>query len=329
MIVCARRASAILFNLLRSSEDGRPFLLPANVCPMVPITFRKARRAFRLMDINPFDLGLDRVACLDLLRQAPEGFAGVIYVRPYGAIWDCSTFFRAIHAIRQDLIIIDDRCLCRPDPDGETIEPEADVTLYSTGHAKPVDLGMGGFAHLADGVPYRAGMLRFDAGALATITRRYKIAIARRWPFTGGEEDWLDGNLPAISWGEYRERMLEESRRVESHRCRLNAIYAEGLPRSLQLSSRFRQWRFQIFAPQPRRLLRRLRVAGLFASRHYAALGRGVFADEYFPQSEMIHRAIVNVFNDRYYDEGRAIATAQIVQEHAAACDPKIFPRAV
>jgi hypothetical protein len=320
MIVRARRAATVLFNLLRSKPDERPFLLPANVCPIVPITFRKARRAFRLVDIDPLDLGLDRAACLDLLRQNPEGFAGVLYVRPYGALWDCSTFFRAIHAIQHDLLVIDDRCLCRPDLDGETIDPEADVTLYSTGHAKPVDLGMGGFAHLVSGVPYRAGMLRFDAGALATITRRYKIAIARRWPFVGGAEDWLDGSSPTISWGEYRERMLEEDRRVESHRCRLNAIYAEGLPRSLQLPSRFQQWRFQIRVPQPRRLLRHLRAAGLFASRHYAALAGGIFAEGCFPQAEALHRAIVNLFNDRYYDEARAVATARIVREHVAAC---------
>jgi hypothetical protein len=286
----------------------------------VPITFRKARRAFRLMDIDPLDLGLDRAACLDLLRQNPEDFAGVLYVRPYGALCDCSAFFNAIHAVRPNLLVIDDRCLCRPDPEGEGIDPEADVTLYSTGYGKPVDLGMGGFAHLANGVPYKAEMLRFDAGDLATLTRRYKIAIARQWPFVGGAEDWLDGGLPAIAWVEYRERMLEEDRRVEFHRRRLNAIYTEGLPQSLQLPSRFQQWRFQIRAPQPQRLLRRLRAAGLFASRHYAALGGGIFADERFPQAEALHRAVVNLFNDRYYNEAQAVATARIVREHVAAC---------
>ena len=320
MIVYARRASTILFNLLLSNEGDRPFLLPANICPIVPITFRKARRTFHLMDIDSLDLGLDRTACLDLLRQNPEDFAGVLYVRPYGALGDCSTFFHAIHAIRNDLLVIDDRCLCRPDPDGEGIDPAADVTLYSTGYGKPVDIGTGGFAHLVGGVPYRPQQLRFDASALQTITRRYKIALARRWPFVGPEEDWLDGDSPALAWAEYRERALEEDRRIESHRCRLNAIYAEELPRSLQLPSRFQQWRFQIRAPQSRRLLRRLRVAGLFASQHYAALGGGIFTDGRFPRAEALHRVIVNLFNDRYYDESQAIATARIVREHVAAC---------
>ena len=59
MIVFETRASAILYNLLLSLEDPRPFLLPANVCPIVPLTFRKAGRPFCFVDIGGPDLSLD------------------------------------------------------------------------------------------------------------------------------------------------------------------------------------------------------------------------------------------------------------------------------
>ena len=51
MIAFEARASTVLYNLLRSRRDRRPFLLPANVCPIVPLTFRRAGHAFRLVDI--------------------------------------------------------------------------------------------------------------------------------------------------------------------------------------------------------------------------------------------------------------------------------------
>src|SRR5690349_10239983 len=46
VIAFEARACSVLYNLLRSSGDHRPFLLPANVCPVVPLTFRKAGRPF-------------------------------------------------------------------------------------------------------------------------------------------------------------------------------------------------------------------------------------------------------------------------------------------
>jgi len=51
-IVQAPRASAILYHVLASREQKKPWLLPANICPIVPITFLKARVPFELVDIS-------------------------------------------------------------------------------------------------------------------------------------------------------------------------------------------------------------------------------------------------------------------------------------
>lgn len=261
---------------------------------------------------------MERSACLETVRRAPAAFAGVLYVRPYGALADRSDFFRALRTLRSDLLIVDDRCLCRPDPTGACGDPAADVTLYSTGYGKPVDLGTDGFAHLADGVAYEIETLRFDPSALDTLTRRYKIALARRWPFSGSDGAWLDLNPPAVPWDRYRRRLEEADRRVHAHRRRLNAIYAEHLPASIQWPAAFQQWRFQISVPEPAGLLRRLRAAGLFASRHYPPLGGGIFAEGSFPQAEALHRTVVNLFNDRYFTEAQAWQTVHQVRAHLA-----------
>ena len=94
-VVHARRASAILFNLLRSLPKPGRILLPANICPIVPLTCRKAEREIELVDIDPETLALDTEDCLRRLEQAPSRYAGVVFVHPYGAARSVEGFFTA------------------------------------------------------------------------------------------------------------------------------------------------------------------------------------------------------------------------------------------
>jgi hypothetical protein len=287
------RAAAILYNLLLSRGDRRPFLLPANVCPIVPATFREAGQPFHLVDIADPGLSLDEDRCLELVRSGPEGFAGVLFVRTYGnEETDPAPFFQALKEVRPDLLTIDDKCLCRPDLEGGGVSPAADVTLYSTGGRKHVDLGLGGFAHLAEGVPYR----RHAAGE---------------------EGDWLDLSGPILPREEYRQRVRAALAEADGHKSRVNAVYEEALPTEVCLAPAFQGWRFNLLVPEPDRLIERLFAAGLFASRHYAPLG-GVSGRGGFPGAERLHAQVVNLFNDRHFDEERARRAAEAVLRHLA-----------
>lgn len=317
MIAYEARAAAVLHNLLRSLPDDRPFLLPANVCTTVPLTLLAARRRFECVDIGGPDLAMDPERCLDRLEKEREGFAGVLYVRTYGAAGDAEPFFAAAKGLRPDLLLIDDRCLCPPDLDGAVLSRQADVTLFSTGRAKHVDLGFGGFAHLKEHVPYRRFAGRYDEDAEARVERRAKEDLARRRPFAGGGEDWLDLSAPALPWEEYRLRALAALAEADEHKGRLNAIYRSTLPPEIQLPARFHGWRFQVLAGEPDRLVERLFAEGLFASRHYASLG-GVFCSGSFPAAEALHARVVNLFNDRYFDEEKACRAAAIAARHVA-----------
>jgi len=265
--VFAPRACAILRDLLR--EEERPFLIPANICSVVPDTFREAGRAFELFDIEEATLEIDPEACLDRMKRQPVG--GVLFVRPYGRDRNADPFFQALKEMQPDLLLIDDKCLCRPDCEGLGISPWADATLFSTGYAKHVDLGYGGFAHLKEG-----------------------------------------GQLPEPSWQEHRRRIEEELLRADEHKHRLNAIYSEILHPEIQLEPGFQSWRFNIRVPEPDRLVESIFAAGLFASRHYPSLEEG------FPVAERVHGEVVNLFNDRYFDEERAERTARLVLRHLA-----------
>ena len=273
MIPFESRACGVLYNLLRSLAGPGPFLLPANVCPVVPLTLRAARRRFHLVDIAPDDLALRRDACLDLVARGSAGVAGVLFVQPYGAEVEVEPFFRELKRLRPELLVIDDRGLGPPDWDGHGVTGSADVTLFSTGSRKQVDLGVGGFAHVKAHVayrrherPFRPEALERDHAALqgggrpARALRRGRGGVAR--PAAGAAV--LGGIPPARPPG-------GADRRAPAARERhLFAAAAAGGPAAAGVQG----WRFNILVDRPHELVARLFAAGLFASRHYADWGR-------------------------------------------------------
>lgn len=52
MIKVEKRASTVLYKFLISNCRGYSFILPANVCPVVPLTFIKANIDFVFVDIG-------------------------------------------------------------------------------------------------------------------------------------------------------------------------------------------------------------------------------------------------------------------------------------
>jgi len=165
----APRASAILYQVL-ASQPRRPLLLPANICPIVPLTFLKAGTAFRFVDISPITLHMDLDQAQDLLKTGDYG--GVLYAHSYGETSTPSGFFAGVKALNPTLLIVDDRCLCPPDALAQE-ESQVDVTLYSSGYAKIVDLGYGGYAFLADSLPYAPHSLPYAPQALAALEESY------------------------------------------------------------------------------------------------------------------------------------------------------------
>lgn len=318
-IVHERRASAILYNLLRSLPRPGRVLLPANVCPVVPLACLKAEREIELIDIDPEILAPDADACRRRLEASPERYAGMVYVHPYGAVRKVEGVFADLREAAPGLLVIDDRCLVAPDPDAPLV-PGADCVLYSVGYAKPVDLGSGGFARLVDEVAYARHDEPFDPAALERAEAAYEEAIASRRAIAPEvwRGDWLDLRPPERSWPDLREAIEEALPRIDGHRARLNEIYRRRIPESARLGEEYEGWRFQVLTAEPDQLVDGLFAAGLFASRHYASLG-GVFAEGRFPAAESLHGRIVNLFNDLYYDTEKAAATAERVARHLAS----------
>lgn len=327
--VLEARACTVLFRLASAVPESRGvFLLPANICPVVPLAFLAAGRRFEFIDLEPESLCLDPVALRCRLRSAQRPpVAGLVYARSYGASLDASELFRELKSLHPGLLVIDDRCLSLPELNPDDVDWQgADAVLFSTGYSKPVDLGFGGFAHLVDGATYSKRGREYDPADLSRITRLYKACIRRRRPIYGDDSGaekrralerfaWLDTRAAGPSWAEYSDRVQARAAECEAHRARINATYSERIRSSARLAAGYHGWRFQIRVADPDLLQRRLFEAGLFASRHYfpAAL---LFGGEPCPVASALHDEIVNLFNDHRVSESEAERVCRIVARH-------------
>jgi hypothetical protein len=311
-IVQAPRASAILYNLLKSQDNTRPWLLPANICPIVPITYFKAGIPVEFVDISAKTLHMDLEQAEGRLERGAYG--GILYAHTYGEPSTPEDFFQHIKSHYSELLVLDDRCLCAPD-----LEPKpdvaADVTLYSTGYAKIVELNFGGYAFLKEGTPYQPQHLPFNPQAHEEIESGFKQAIQKRKPYIYQDSDWLqtDADLPA--WYDYRQQIEDGLKTSLQQRTRLNKIYADRLPAEIQLPQEYQSWRFNLRLKNKDRILKAIFSAGLFASSHYASLA-GIMAPGGCRQAESLVNEIINLFNDHYFDPQKAEGVCALILEN-------------
>jgi len=314
-IIQAPRASAILYNLLVSQKERLPWLLPANICPIVPITFFKAGVPFQFVDISARTLHMDLEQAEASIRTRKYG--GLLYAHTYGEASTPRDFFADAKSLDPELLIFDDRCLCIPD-----LEPDvnsfADVILYSTGYAKIVELNFGGYAFMKESVSYRTEHLPFTARDHDELEKSYKGSISKRARFIYRDTDWLetDSDLhPLRAWYDYRRQIKNGLKESMDQRATLNAIYAANLPFETQLPSEYQSWRFNIRVKNKKRVLDAIFKAGLFASLHYASLA-GIMAEGSAPQAEMLANEVINLFNDHHFTARQAEQICAVIMEN-------------
>ena len=311
-IVQAPRASAILYNLLKSRDNSEPWLLPANICPIVPITFFKAGVPFEFVDISAETLHMDLEQAEERMKRDKVG--GVLYAHTYGESSTPVEIFQSIKSRYPEILLVDDRCLCVPDLDPPT-NTFADAILYSTGYAKIVELNFGGYGVLKDETPYRPQHLPFKPQALEEIEQRYKQAIQNRVPYDYEDSNWLQTKADLPTWYDYRQQIQDGLQVSLKQRAVLNEIYTTSLPADIQLPQRYQTWRFNIRVKNKDRILEKIFSAGLFASSHYASLA-GVMALGKCSQAEILADEIINLFNDHHFSPQQTEAVCGLIMEN-------------
>ena len=311
-IIQAPRASAIIYSLLVNKGDKSPWLLPANICPIVPITFLKAQVPFQFVDISSQTLHMDLAQAEELVKS--RKFGGLLYAHTYGEASTPNHFFASVKSLSPDMLLIDDRCLCVPDL-GFDPDNQADIQLYSTGYAKIVDLNFGGYAFLRDDVDYQTAHVAFHPEDHEEMERSYKAAVSQRARFDYRDNDWLETDAPVSPWDEYCEGVQDSLTASLKHRASLNQVYANRLPEEVQLPAAFQTWRFNIRVRNKQRILDAIFASNLFASSHYASLA-GIMDDGRSPQAEALGEGIINLFNDQHFTLEQAEQVCQIIVEN-------------
>lgn len=309
------RASTIIYNIITSLDNDKPFLIPSNVCPIVVATFLKAGRAIEFIDISVETLCIDEQKILSLLERSPNKYAGILFVRTYGVADSFDSFFNKIKNINKAVLIIDDYCLAPPDFDNYPLV--ADVNVYSTGYSKFVDLGWGAFANLKNEMPYLRTEAEFSEYDLDILNTSFRNAINKMqgFDFSLINTNWLNTGVPHITFEEYKKTtsvLLEKSKIAKQ---KYNHIYSSLLNKHIQLVPKFQNWRFNIIVPQKNLLLEKIFNAGLFASSHYAPATM-IFYRSTAENSDLLYENVLNLFSDNCFDFERAETMTKIVNEH-------------
>lgn len=308
-IYTANRACALIYRIIKNNKKGT-YLLPANICPTVPLTIGLTGCDFEFIDINEKSLCIDEETCLSKLISDKNKYVGIIFVRTYGYIYDTSSFFQKLHNYKPDLIIIDDRCLCLPSIE-ENLD-KADFILYSTGYGKQVNLGFGGYCKSKQNLN-ESECLKYTG---LNIEMFYKETIKSGNTIKEFPIGWLSLDDINISKDLYFKQINDFRVKIVKYKAKINSIYNQELKFVNRLPSEFQNWRYNILVSKDEKeeILTQLFKNKCFASSHYSPVNN-IFNQDYFNITSDISNRIINLFNDYYYTEEKAYLTTQIINK--------------
>jgi len=315
MVLFEHRASVILYNFLKAIDNDKVFLIPANVCPVVVATFCKAGKKYEFVDISLTNFCMDEALVLRAIRDYPDKYAGIVFVRTYGTTRPFESFFERIKDIDNKILIIDDRCLSMPEFEQRDITI-ADLVLYSTGYSKFVDIGWGGFAFLNNNsIDYKKNHLPYNEEHLKQLMNSIRGCIEKNMKFKFKDSDWLGDTDFDRDFEEYKTIVKTKLRETKDIKESLNKVYTKNLPREIQLEPDYQQWRFNVLLSDKKGLLEKIFENGLFASSHYASLSN-IFQDTVCVNAQKFHNRVVNLFNDFRFSIEKAQKISDIINDH-------------
>lgn len=284
------RASAVLYSFLVNQPQKKIILLPVNICPIVPEVIIQAGFEIEYVDISQDDFCLNEEIIFQILSTNPERYSGILFNYTYGVEIDKTDFFRRIKQLNSNRLLIEDKCLNSPSTD---FSSSADLTLFSTGYAKQVNIGYGGYGFLKN-----------------TFRESEKNRIVLKG-LCDGKPYEIEVNSFSKSQEQYFEEIETQRQISDNHKKKLNTIYQQNIPIQIQLDPRFHNWRFQIVVENQSEILEHIFSNKLFASNHYIPLDD---RDSLFPVAFNLHKQVINLFNDLYFDETKAIAICEIIK---------------
>jgi len=320
VILFESRASVVLYKYLLAYREEGFFLLPANICPIVPITFLKAKVPFEFVDIDSRNFCINEEIVTKKIRSRPKKYAGILFNHTYGVDYSPTEFFSGLKNSAPHLKIIDDRCLCIP----AIVNPSEnstliDLILFSTGFSKYANIGFGGIGILrSNNYSFEEISDTYEPKDLENLELQYKHTINSGTRYEYKETNWLDCRIPDENYAAYLGKVNDRIDSANAHKAKLNSIYSANLDYKMRYSPEFQKWRFNIKVPDKNALLKKIFSSELFASSLYASLGEGIFSEKHFPIASKMFEETINLFNDFCFNEDQALSVCKIVNQHVS-----------
>ena len=283
MIIFEDRAATVLYKTLKNLKNKNKFLLPLNICPIVPDTFIKANINFEFVDINLKTLCMDENIVLEKIKS-DKNIDGILFVKTFGININTEDFFKNIKSINNNIFIINDMCPSIQQFDINIEESVADMVLFSSGYSKYVDIGYGGYGFLKD------------------------HSFSNIFEDKTKDTDFL----------EYKNKILTQIPIMQKHKSELNSIYINNLPKDIFLGEEFNNWRFSILVDNKEKILDDIfKIEGLFASSHYPQVDYNYSSNPIKnSNAQKIHNRIINLFNDFRFNKEKAYKVTDIINKN-------------
>jgi hypothetical protein len=286
----------------------------------VPLTFVASGVPFKFVDIDAHTYCMDQHLILESLKDSD--CVGMIFIYSYGIQTSFDEFFFSIKESRPNFKIIADKCLNPPSLNEEEMSEYCDLTLFSTGYSKFVDLGNGGFGFLGENSAYKKFKTSFDVSASLEMETHYKQCLQNDFLIQNSGPGWIDNRtLEPDELKRYEHKIRRQKQVMIEHKRSLNEIYKHLIPKEYWLTSDsgpVDSWRFNIVVPDKRRLLKKIFEHDLFASTHYQP------ADKIFDvdvigsgcNSYALYAGVINLFNDINFTTKMAEAVSKLALEY-------------
>tara|TARA_Y100000590_G_scaffold292814_1_gene329709 strand:+ start:25759 stop:26742 length:984 start_codon:yes stop_codon:yes gene_type:complete len=312
-LIFEARASIIIYKYISKLKKNKKFILPANVCPIVPMIFLKAGIAFDFIDISKQTLEIDKNLLYERLSENPKKYNGILWVRTYGADYNNEEIFKTIKNINSKIIIIDDRCLQIPKFDPP--KSICDLVIYSTGYSKYVDIGWGGYGFTNNKYLESDYNLTFEQDDLDIITNKIRKSLINNSPFNYNDNNWLGGEKKINSFREYKNHINKTIPISKATKVKMNTIYADYLPKEIQLPKIFNNWRFNILVKNKSEIMKKINSKNLFSSSHYPSLPK-IFLKPECNNAKILGDHVINLNNDFRLNEKQAKSLCKIINKN-------------
>lgn len=321
MICVEKRASTVLYKFLISNCQCYHFLIPANVCSVVPLTFLKAGVDFSFVDIDPNTHAGSFDEIKKSIKKLCNQKVGLLFVNAYGSRQNTVDFYNEIRALKKDLVIVEDDCLCVPVTDRRNPCENVDLEFYSTGYSKFAQLPIeGGFGFIKECYAYNDFNESFNDGGYSEQQQRIKAYRKSGELFKYIENNWLPSAgiiSEEFSVEDYLSAVKECAITSAAHKSVIDAIYDTILPEKLKMGKTYNTWRYTIILPTAEirnEILNALQAAGLYASTHYQSAAY-LYKHVHCFKTENEADRILNLFNEEKYTVEKAKRTAEIITE--------------